>query len=101
MFRVPPRSTRTATLFPYTTSCRAPLLAELADGGEDVVAVSHKGVLRALYALASGWDMRGKPATKLADACAQAFTLEAGGVPRVERLNIPLTGAPSRAAGLS
>ncbi|HEY9536178.1 MAG TPA: histidine phosphatase family protein, partial [Kiloniellaceae bacterium] len=78
-----------------------PLLAELADAGEDVVAVSHKGVLRALYALASGWDMRGKPATKLADACAQAFTLEAGGVPRVERLNIPLTGAPSRAAGLS
>src|SRR3546814_16815565 len=50
-----------------------PLLAELADAGEDVVAVSHKGVLRALYALASGWDLRGKPATKLAAACAPAF----------------------------
>src|SRR3546814_14767208 len=50
-----------------------PLLAELADAGEDVVAVTHTGVLRALYALASGWAMRGKPATKLAVACAPAF----------------------------
>src|SRR3546814_19433875 len=60
-----------------------PLLAELADACEDVVAVSHKGVLRALYAIASGGDMRGKHAPKLAEACAQAFTLADGCVPRV------------------
>src|SRR3546814_16034964 len=43
-----------------------PLLAELADAGEDVVAVSPKGVLRALYALASGRAIRGQTATTLA-----------------------------------
>src|SRR3546814_19841125 len=73
-----------------------PLLAELADAGEDVVAVSHKGVLRALYALASGWDMRGKPAPQMADACPQASPLDARAVRRVERPKLPLPAAPTR-----
>lgn len=67
-----------------------PLLAELAAVGADVVAVSHKGVLRAVYALASGWDLTGKPPAKLRDGCAQSFTLDRAGRPRVERLNIGL-----------
>lgn len=67
-----------------------PLLAELAAAGTDVVAVSHKGVLRAVYALASGWDLTGKAPAKLRDGCAQAFVLEGGGRPRVDRLNIVL-----------
>jgi len=67
-----------------------PLLAELAGAGGSVAAVTHKGVIRAVYALASGWDMRGRPPVKLRDACIQAFTLGPDGRPRVEQLNVPL-----------
>ena len=76
-----------------------PLLAELAETPESVVAVTHKGVLRALYALACGWDMRGRPPAKLQNACAQLFVLGPGGEPRVERLNLPLGDQPLRTAG--
>jgi len=74
-----------------------PLLATLADTTGTVVAVSHKGVIRAVYALASGWDMRAKAPVKLRNGCLHAFTLESGGQPRVETLNIPLQTAPQAA----
>ena len=67
-----------------------PLLADLAQKAGTVVAVTHKGVIRAVYALASGWDMRGKPAVKLRNGCAQGFTLGAGGLPSIDALNISL-----------
>ena len=68
----------------------APFLAELAAAGEASVAVAHKGVIRALYALASGWDMTGKPPQKLQNACAQVFTLKGDGDLGIDRLNIRL-----------
>ena len=68
-----------------------PLLAELAG---PAVFVTHKGVLRALYALATGWDMRAKAPEKLADACAHAFQVAPGGAVIVAELNIPLEPAP-------
>ncbi len=71
----------------------APLLSELADRRQTVVAVTHKGVIRALYALASGWDMREKPAEKLRWSCAHRFMLSLGGGLQVSELNIPLTAA--------
>lgn len=67
-----------------------PLLATLAETTESVVAVTHKGVIRAVYALACGWDMRAKPPVKLRNACAQVFTLGPGGAPEIETLNMPL-----------
>lgn len=76
-----------------------PLLAELAERPGTVLAVTHKGVIRALYALACGWDMRSRPPAKLRDACAQLFTVAAGGEPRLTRLNIPLKERSLRAAG--
>lgn len=66
----------------------APLLASLA---ASTVLVTHKGVLRALYALATGWTMREKPADRLADGTAHLFSLK-GGSPHVERLNLSLGG---------
>ncbi len=69
-----------------------PLLADLAGNKRTVIAVSHKGVMRALYALASNWDMTGKPPTKLRNNCCHAFRLSADGSPGVECLNIPLSG---------
>jgi probable phosphoglycerate mutase len=41
------------------------LLAELATDPQAVVAVCHKGVIRAALVLATGWDMRSKPPVRL------------------------------------
>ncbi len=67
-----------------------PLLAALADAGRPTAAVTHKGVIRAVYARATGWDMTGRPPEKLHDACAHRFVLDGGGAPRPDLLNIPL-----------
>jgi broad specificity phosphatase PhoE len=67
-----------------------PLLAEIARHGAPVAAVTHKGVIRALFALASGWDMLGKAPARLDWQSAHLFRLDAGGRPAVERLNLSL-----------
>ena len=67
-----------------------PLLARLAADGRPTVAVTHKGVIRALYALASGWDMTGRAPEKLRDGCAQRFLLGPDGAPETDQLNLPL-----------
>jgi probable phosphoglycerate mutase len=67
-----------------------PLLKSLA---APTIAVTHKGVLRALYALATGWTMRAKAPDKLLDGCAHAFDVAADGMPSVTELNIPLSAA--------
>ena len=68
----------------------APLLTEVVAAGTPTVAVTHKGVIRALYALATGWDMTDKPRDKLRDDCAHFFSLSPQGIPVVERLNVAL-----------
>jgi probable phosphoglycerate mutase len=45
---------------------RARVESLLADLSEDVVCVTHKGVIRAALSLASGWDMLSKPPLRLA-----------------------------------
>jgi probable phosphoglycerate mutase len=57
-------------------------------------AITHKGVLRALYALASGWTMRDKPETKLKDGFAHLFEVAPSGTVTVAELNIPLEPSP-------
>jgi broad specificity phosphatase PhoE len=64
----------------------------LAELERPTVLVTHKAVIRALYALASGWAMIGKPPAKLRPNCAQVFRLGADGMPAVERLNVSLEG---------
>lgn len=68
----------------------APLFKEIAGAGRDVLAVTHKGVMRAVQAMATGWDMTDKAPEKLREGCMHLFDLGAGGVPSVARLNIPL-----------
>lgn len=58
------------------------LLAELAADPHPVVAVCHKGVIRAAVVLATGWNMRGKPPVRLARASGCALLCEPSG--RVE-----------------
>jgi probable phosphoglycerate mutase len=58
------------------------------------VAVTHKGVIRAVLALATGWTMREKPPVRLRWDALHRFALDAEGRPRVERLNIGLAHRP-------
>jgi broad specificity phosphatase PhoE len=67
-----------------------PLLAEIARAGRPVAAVTHKGVIRAVLALATGWDMRDKPPHRLSWSAAQLFRLDGQGRPAIARLNLPL-----------
>ncbi len=67
-----------------------PFLALLAAADRPTVAVTHKGVLRAVYAAAANWDMVSKQPEKLRDACAQVFALAGDGTPAIHRLNVPL-----------
>lgn len=60
-----------------------PWLRSLADGGEGALAITHKGVRRALLALASGWDMRGPPPLKVGNDVALELELDVRGQPTV------------------
>lgn len=64
-----------------------PWLAELAAAGRPTIAVTHRGVIRAVLALATHWDMTAAPPVKLGWAAAHVFTVEAGGGVAVEALN--------------
>jgi probable phosphoglycerate mutase len=67
-----------------------PLLTEIAQSGRPTAAVTHKGVIRAVLALATGWDMRDKPPHRLDWSAAHLFRLDASGEPRIARLNVAL-----------
>ena len=68
----------------------APLLARLAADGRDTLAVTHRGVIRSVYALATGWDMTDTAPDALHDGCVQLFALAGDGTPTVQALNRPL-----------
>jgi len=67
-----------------------PLLVRLAAEGLPTGAVAHKGVLRALLSLATGWDMQADPPVRLKPATLHLFELAADGTPRLVQANIPL-----------
>lgn len=67
-----------------------PLLQDCATDEAMSVWVCHKGVMLALYALATGWTMIGSPPEKLRDGCGHAYRLDAAGKPQIDRLNQPL-----------
>lgn len=67
--------------------------AAIAGQGAPVVAVSHKAAIRALFALATGWDMTGRPPEKLDWRCVHFFVAQQDGRVAVDRLNVPLDDA--------
>jgi len=67
-----------------------PLLASIAEEKVPVAAVAHKGVIRALFALATHWDMCAKPAQRLRDDTVHLFEIDRAGTHAVFRLNLPL-----------
>ena len=72
---------------------QARLLPRLRMLSAPTVVVTHKGVLRALYALATGWDMKGKSPDKLLDGHAHEFGV-AGDAVVVRELNLALESRP-------
>jgi probable phosphoglycerate mutase len=67
-----------------------PMLAEIAERDRPTAAVTHKGVIRAVLALATGWDMRDKPPHRLDWSAAHLFRLDQSGEPSIARLNVAL-----------
>ena len=65
-----------------------PWLREIAESGRPVVAVSHKGVGRALLALAIGWDMKAKAPIRLRWERAHRFEVSPAGELRLLEPNI-------------
>ncbi len=61
---------------------------------EPVVAVSHKAAIRALLALATGWDMLGRPPHKLDWRSLHFFVVSGDGKVAVDRLNVPFESTP-------
>jgi probable phosphoglycerate mutase len=58
--------------------------------GEPVVAVTHKAAIRALLALATGWDMKGRQPIKLDWRCLHFFSARADGAVTLDRPNMPM-----------
>jgi len=62
--------------------------------GPPLVAVTHKGVIRAALSLATGWDMVRDFPERVRWECAQSFVRDAAGGLALLALNVPLEPAP-------
>ena len=67
-----------------------PFMRETAKTKKNTLAVCHKGVIRAVYALSINWDMTNKPPQKLKDDCVHLFELAKDGAPSVHQLDLPM-----------
>lgn len=67
-----------------------------AETDEDAIAIAHRGVLRAAYALARGWDLTGGMPDELDLSAAMILLVDETGHPRIDALNVALT--PKRVA---
>ena len=66
-------------------------LTDVVEIGEPMVAVAHHGVVRALYSMATGWNMVGNPMHKFRWGAIQYFSIGSAGHIAVERLNVMMT----------
>lgn len=70
-------------------------LGKIATRGQPVVAVTHKGVLRAVLAAATGWDMTDKPPLRLRTGTLHRFDADIHGRITIIECNVPLAGKPA------
>ncbi len=70
----------------------ASLMAEIASRGEPAGAVSHKGLIRAVVALALDWDMTDKAPIRFEWNMVYLFDLDTAGRPRTQLRKLPLEG---------
>jgi probable phosphoglycerate mutase len=67
-----------------------PWFAAVAAEGQDTVAVSHKGVIRVVLAMATGWDMKDRQPVKLNWQAMHFFRARIDGSVVIDALNVPL-----------
>jgi broad specificity phosphatase PhoE len=60
----------------------------LAELREPTLAITHRGVIRAIFAAACGWNLCGKPPAKLDWSALHLFRVSASGMPMIDRLNV-------------
>ncbi|MBT3789943.1 MAG: histidine phosphatase family protein [Alphaproteobacteria bacterium] len=65
-------------------------MSDIAGTRPGITAVCHKGVIRAVMALAYNWDMMGKAPVKLDWTSAHIFELDRDGSPRPWKMNVPV-----------
>ena len=63
-------------------------LKEIERAAIPTLAITHRGVIRAILAEATGWDLRGKPPARLEWDAVHFFSLDPQGKPSIERLNV-------------
>ena len=68
----------------------AAFLKDVAQGDDDAIAVTHLGVLRAAYTLASGWDMGTPMPAELDVSKVLILSLSRQGAPAIAALNVDL-----------
>ena len=79
---------------PRDVRCRVQRwLIEVAMRGDSIAAVTHKGVLRAVLAAATGWDMTCKPPVRLQDDALHRFAIDDAGTIRIVACNVSLRAA--------
>jgi broad specificity phosphatase PhoE len=66
-------------------------LTDVVEIGEPMVAVAHHGVVRALFSMATGWNMVGNPPQKFRWGAIQYFSIGPARHIAVERLNVMMT----------
>lgn len=67
-------------------------LADIAAAATPRIVVTHRGVIRAVYALATGWDLTGESADEMSRRKAQVFHAAPDGSATIDRLNVALKG---------
>lgn len=67
-----------------------PFFADIAKAGRPTVAVTHRGVIRAAVAMATGWDFMGKPPVKGLHGTFNLLRLGDDGRPAVQAVDAPL-----------
>ncbi len=66
-------------------------LADMATGGQGVIAVTHKGVIQMALAMATGWDLVSRAPVRLDWGCAQHFRVISSPLDvQLTRSNVPL-----------
>lgn len=70
----------------------AAFIADVARDERDAIAVTHRGVLRSAYTLATGWDMATAMPAKLDLSAVLVLEARADGAPRIAEMNVPLRG---------
>lgn len=67
-------------------------LADIADQNGPRIVVTHRGVIRTVYGIATGWDLSGETPDEMSRRKAQVFEAAPNGSAKIKQLNLSLKG---------